>query len=297
MTTTLPAGASAPAAGPVTGPGLYDLTADEYHSDPVPGGSLSSSGARKLLPPSCPALFRHEQDNPPQPKATFDFGQAAHRLVLGAGPELVPLDFDDWRTAAARDEREAVRASGAMPLLRKDYDVVQAMAAALWQHPVARKLFEPGSGTPESALVWRDGPTGVMRRALLDWRPIPGPGRMVIPDYKTTRSADPTALQRAMHEYGYHQQADWYRSGCRALGLAGDDAQFVFVCQEKTPPYLVIVYQPSAMAMRIGAARNRRAIETYAECAATGRWPGYSDDIAYLSLPPYAEIRDSEEYL
>lgn len=38
----------------ITEPGVYDLPAEVYHADPVEGGSLSSTGARKLLPPSCP---------------------------------------------------------------------------------------------------------------------------------------------------------------------------------------------------------------------------------------------------
>lgn len=297
MTDTALAGASAPPAGPVTGPGIYDLTAEQYHRDPVEGGSLSSSGARRLLPPSCPALFRWEQDHPQPPKKTFDFGHAAHKEVLGVGPELVLVDAARWDTDAIKAEVASIRAAGGVPLKRPEFEQVQAMAAAIRRHPVASRLFEPGTGTAESALVWRDGPTGVMCRALLDWRPEPGPGRMIIPDYKTAVSVDLAALQRAMHEYGYHQQADWYRSGCRALSLCGDDAEFVFVCQEKTPPYLVTIFQPSATAMRIAAARNRRAIDTYAECVETGRWPGYADDVAYLPLPPYAEIRDSEEYL
>ena len=39
-------------------PGVYDgLDEAAYHADPVPGGSLSASGAKLLLPPSCPALY------------------------------------------------------------------------------------------------------------------------------------------------------------------------------------------------------------------------------------------------
>ncbi|WP_433855104.1 hypothetical protein [Streptomyces kronopolitis] len=183
MTDTALAGATAPAAGPVTEPGNHDLTAAEYHADPAPGGS--SSGARLLLPPSCPALFRWEQDNPPAPKATFDFGHAAHKEVLGVGPDLVALDYDDWRTKAAREERDELRAAGAVPLLRDDYQQVLDMAAAIRQHPVASRLFEPDSGTAESALVWRDGPTGVMRRALLDWAPRPSAGTSPQPLLRT----------------------------------------------------------------------------------------------------------------
>jgi hypothetical protein len=295
MTTTVRAGASVPAAGPITEPGLYTLTAAEYHADPVLGGSLSSSGARTIL--DCPALFRHEQDNPQPPKKTFDLGHAAHRLVLGDGPELVRIDADEWRTDAVKAKVREVRARGAVPLKPAEWDQVHAMAAALLQHPVAARLFEPGTGTAESAGFWRDDRTSVMRRVLWDWRPNPGPGRMVIPDYKTCRSAAPDDLGKAMHEYGYHQQADWYRAGAQALGLADEHAAFVFVCQEKTAPYLVTVFEPDAIAMRIGAARNRAALDLYARCVETGHWPGYTADIAYLPLPAWAEKRDTEEYL
>ncbi|MFP3990687.1 PD-(D/E)XK nuclease-like domain-containing protein [Streptomyces sp. E11-3] len=297
MTNTALAGASAPAAvaGGITEPGIYDMTAEEYHADRV---SLSSSGARRLLPPTgCPALFRHEQDNPAEPKKTFDLGHAAHRLVLGDGPDLVRIDADEWRSKAVKEEVAAVRAEGGVPLKPAEYEQVHAMADALRQHPVAAVLFDPARGRPEQSLFWRDRPTGVMRRARFDWLPDARSGRLIIPDYKTCRSAAPSALAKAVEEYGYHQQADWYRSGAKALGLADDSAAFVFVCQEKTAPHLVSVVELDAAAMRIGAARNRRALDIYAECTATGRWPGYSDELAYLSLPAWAEIRDTEEYL
>lgn len=299
MTTTAQAGAQAPAAGPaLPEPGVYQITAEEYHADPIPGGSLSSTGARKLLAPSCPALFRHEQQHPRAPKAHFDIGHAAHRLVLGDGPELIELDFADWRTKDARKERDAVRAEGAVPLLPDDYRMVHDMAAALRAHPFAGALFDPDrGGTAEQSLFWKDRPTGIIRRARLDWLPATGKGRLIIPDYKTCRSAEPEAIRRAVAEHGYHQQDDWYRAGCRALGLAGEDAAFVFVFQEKTAPYVVTVVELDVMCRRIGAAKNRRAIETYARCVETGHWPGYHDAIAHLSLPAYAENRDIEEYL
>ncbi|MYZ37506.1 hypothetical protein GT002_20975 [Streptomyces sp. SID4917] len=270
------------------------MTNEEYHAD---RGSLSSSGARLLLPPSCPALFRHAQDTPQEPKKTFELGTAAHKLVLGEGPDLVRIDATEWRSAAVKADVADVRAAGGVPLKPAEYEQVHAMADALRHHPVAAALFDPARGRPEQSLFWRDRPTGVMRRARFDWLPQPRTGRLIIPDYKTCRSAEPAALARAVEEYGYHQQADWYRSGAKALGLADDTAAFVFVCQEKTAPYLVSVIELDANAMRIGAARNRRALQIYADCVETGHWPGYSDDIAYLSLPFWAEARDTEEYL
>ncbi|MER7813853.1 PD-(D/E)XK nuclease-like domain-containing protein [Streptomyces sp. NPDC096153] len=284
----------APVAGSITEPGIYQMSNEEYHAD---RGSLSSSGARKLLLPSCPALYRYEQDHPQPPKKTFDIGNAAHKLVLGNGPELVQIDAEEWRTNAVKADVAAVRAAGNVPLKPSEYDQVHAMAAALRRHPVASLLFDPERGTPEQSLFWRDDRTGVMRRARLDWLPAPREGRLIIPDYKTCRSANPEQLAKAVDDFGYHQQDDWYRSGAKALDLADDDAAFVFVCQEKTAPYVVTVVEMDATARRIGAARNRRALELFAECTATGYWPGYSDEIAYLSLPAWAETRDSLEYL
>ncbi|MGW1158462.1 PD-(D/E)XK nuclease-like domain-containing protein [Streptomyces sp. NPDC002513] len=282
------------AAEQITEPGIYNLTNDEYHAQ---RDSLSSSGARMLLPPSCPALFRYAQDNPNEPKKTFEIGTAAHKLVLGEGPDLVLVDADKWTTNAVKAEVAAIRDEGGIPLKHAEYEQVHAMADALRRHPVAAALFDPARGKPEQSLFWRDRQTGVMRRARFDWLPDARAGRLIIPDYKTCRSAEPAALARAVEEFGYHQQDDWYRAGARALGLADDSAAFVFVCQEKTPPYVVTVVEMDAEARRIGAARNRRALEIYAECTGAGHWPGYSDEIAYLSLPTWAAIRDTEEYL
>jgi len=297
MTTTVQAEvAKTSAAGPepITEPGIYDMDNETYHSHRY---ALSSSGARKLLPPSCPAIFRYEQDNPQPAKKVWDIGNAAHKLVLGNGPILQLVDYERWDTKAAKAEVADAREAGAIPLKRAEYDQVHAMADALRRHPVASLLFDPERGAPEQSLFWRDDRTSVMRRARLDWLPNPRTGRLIIPDYKTCRSANPDALEKAIDEYGYHQQDDWYRSACKALGLADDDAAFVFVCQEKTAPYVITVVEVNATSRRIGAARNRRALETFAQCTESGYWPGYSDEVVPLSLPGWAETRDSLEYL
>lgn len=275
-------------------PGLYpNLSMERYHGDRT---SLSSSGARKLLAPSCPALFRYEQDHPQTVKKTFDIGNAAHREVLGDGPELVLVDAELWNTKAIKQDVAEIRAEGGVPLKRGEYDAVLGMADAIRRHPVASALFNPEHGRPEQSVFWTDGPSGITRRARFDWLPAPRDGRLIIPDYKTCRSAEPSALEKAMYEFGYHCQDDWYRDAARAVGLA-DDPVMVFVCQEKTAPYIVTVFEPDAEARRIAAARNRRAIDVFTECTVAGRWPGYTDEIAHLSLPTWAAIRDTEEYL
>lgn len=274
----------------ITQPGVYDLDDATYHHDPVPGGSLSSTGARKLLPPSCPALFKHWTDNPQPPKKAFDFGHAAHKLVLGSGPDLVRIDADDWRTKAAQQQRVEAYANGAVPLLEHEYQQVQDMADAIRQHPIAGQLFQPDRGKAEQSLFWQDQITGIWCRARLDWLPTEVPGqRMVIPDYKSTISAAPDQLAKAVHNYGYHQQDDWYRDAVLSLRLTASEPAFVFVFQEKTAPYLVTVTQLDTDARMWGGVLNAKARDTYAECVRTGRWPGYADDVITTPLPVYAE--------
>lgn len=275
-------------------PGVYDLTDEAYHSDPVPGGSLSSTWARKLLPPSCPARFKWDLDHPTPHKKTFDIGHAAHKLVLGAGPELVCVDRPRWDTNEVKAEVAAIRAAGAVPLKADEYAQVHAMADAIRQHPLAAALFNPASGKPEQSLFWVDDESGVWRRCRLDWLPATRAGRMLVADYKSTTSAEPGHLRRTVGTYSYHCQAAWNLDGIVALGLAEEPA-FVFVCQEKNPPYLVTVVQVDDVAEQIGRERNRRAIDKYRECQETGHWPGYSDDVELISLPAWAERQHDEE--
>lgn len=278
----------------VTEPGVYEIPSEAYHADVVPGGSLSSSGARKLLVPSCPALFKWERDNPRTSTRAFDMGHAAHEMVLGGGPEIVRCDFPDWRTDKAKAAAAEARARGAVPLLPDAYQTVQDMAVALLRNPVAAALFDAGAGTPEASLFTRDEQTGVMLRGRLDWLPNQSGTRLIVPDYKTAKSAEPAEFAKSAANYGYAQQAAWYLDLITALEL-GEEPAFVFVVQEKEPPYLVSVVQLDVVALRIGRLLNRRAIDTYAECIRTDVWPGYVTDVALVPLPAWYERRYEED--
>lgn len=263
--------------------GVFTLGEDEYFSHPA----LSCSGAKKLLPPSCPALFRHEQLHGRPSKASFDLGHAAHKAVLGVGAPLQLVEADDWRTKAAKEQRETAYATGAIPLLTREWDQLQQMAAVLRTHPIAAELFDPERGRPEQSLFRIDPETGVELRARLDWLPVAENGRMVLADYKTARSAEPGAFARAAASFGYHQQAAFYMDMVTALGLA-EEVGFVFIVQETTAPYLVSVIELDAEAVMVGRLKNRQAIDLYAKCAADDVWPGYTDGVELVSLPKWA---------
>lgn len=251
---------------------VLDLPEHTYHAHPA----LSVSGAKKLLPPSTPALFRYEQEHPPPPKDVFDFGTCAHAILLGAGPPVVAVDAPDWRGKAARDRREQIRVDGGVPILAGDYDTAQAMAASVRAHPTAGKLF--ADGTPEVSLFWTDG--NVERRARVDWL-----REDCLVDLKTTVCAEPGEFARSCARFRYDMQHAWYLDGAAVLDLPD---RFLFVAVEKSPPYLVSVVELDEDSIAAGHARNRAALDVYEACSAFDSWPGYADGVQTIRLPEWA---------
>lgn len=261
-------------------PGIHDgIDEQAYHGD---NGSLSVSGAKVLIGKS-PAHFKWQREHRTE-KRVFDFGHAAHKLVLGTGAPLVVVDANDWRTKAAKEQQTQAYADGHVPILAAEYETVQAMAAAIRAHPIASVLFNPEYGKAEQSGYFLDEPTGILRRFRLDW--LPGSSR-IIPDYKTTTDASPRAIERYLASFGYAMQARWYLDGIEAtMGIT--DAEFVLVLQEKVAPYVVTIARPDEMALQWGGGRNRAALELYAQCMATGEWPAYSDEVLTVSVPDWA---------
>lgn len=263
----------------ISEPGFYDLPEDVYHADrhlaPTLGRSLSSSGAKTLL--DCPARFAWQREHPVV-KDAYDFGSVAHTLLLGLGEDIVVIDAADWRTNAAKAERDAAREAGRVPILVGDYARAVALVDAVRAHPVAGRIFDPLKGRPERSLYWIDPATGITCRGRLDWEMS-----NAIVDLKTAVTAAPQRFSRSLVDYGYALQAAWYQDGYEVL--TGERLPFVHVVVEKEPPHLVAVYQVDADALAYGADRAAEARALYAECESADEWPGYSTDIELVSLP------------
>jgi hypothetical protein len=271
----------------------YDLDEQTYHAHI---GSLSSTGAKLIR--KAPALFRHEQEHPVV-KRVFDYGSAAHKYALGIGPKIVhvqrtmkdgtKVDADDMRAPSTREHADEIRANGDLPMLAKEHAEVQAMAAKITTHELARNLLMKGE--PEVSAFAADEATGVMRRGRVDWL-----RKRVIVDYKTATSADPRALRRVALDHGWYQQAPWYVDLLRDLGR--DIDSMYFICQEKKAPYLVSVVRLDYRAEQLGRDHNREALERFRDCSESGLWPGYrADETKHvtLTLPGFAFLEEVED--
>lgn len=267
--------------------GIYGGIPDTvYHSDKH---SLSSSGARDLL--ASPAKFAWQRNQPPKNARHFDIGHYVHGKVLGVGSPVVVIDADDYRSKAAKEQRDQAYADGLVPILRKEVAELDAMAEAVLAHPTAAALFE--EGVAELSMWWHDTETGVRCRARTDWlREYPDGRRPIIGDVKTTGTgASPSAFSATAGKGGLHIQEAWYREAARECGIH-DDPWFIFINVEKDPPHLVSLTQLTPRAVELGAARMRAAIDLYANCLANDHWPDYGPDIHTVDLPNWVYYQE-----
>jgi hypothetical protein len=267
----------------VTAPGFHDgIDEAVYHSD---RDSLSVSGAKVIL--KAPALFRWQQEHPVH-KDVFDFGSAAHKAVLGVGPQLVVHQYDVEKvkspkaTNAWKAQQAEVREAGNILLLPDEYQSIMTMADALSSHALAMRLLSGGRAEVSAYAVHER--TGVLRRCRYDWLGDDG----IAVDFKTTVDADPAGFGRTAVNFGYAMQAAYYIDVAETLGEPL--RAFAFVNQMKEPPFLVSVCELDAEALAYGRSRNERALEMFRDCMESGIWPGFQADGAFttVSLPEWA---------
>lgn len=270
----------------VVEPGVHDdMAEDVYHADPVPWRSLSSSMAKLLVQPGGPAKLRERMRSPREPKPEFDEGHAVHGLVLGAGAPLRLIPHDEWRTKEAKAAVAEARAEGAIPLKPAQWVKVHAMAEQLTKHRLASELL--AHGVPEVSAFTTEG--NVWLRARFDWvRPD------CLVDLKTAAAADPGGFSTATAKWGYHLQAAHYLRVAYALGVVPEGSPFIFIAQEKTPPYLVSVIELSPAYLGMGWAESDRAIELWRTCLAEDSWPGYADSTVTIDPPAWLRAQHAD---
>jgi hypothetical protein len=280
------------AAQQIVEPGVYDLPEEQYHADPMRtlGGSLSSTVARKLLPPSCPALARHAALHP-EHKDAYDLGSVTHKLTLGSGPRIVEVQLDTWATKAAKQAREDARAEGAVALLSKDLARAQAMRDAVHADPLAHAILTL-PGKPEQTLIWEEG--DIWGRAMLDRWPDPDASTTapIVVDLKTTeKGLDDASIAKTVWDFSYHCQEDWYRRGYHAVHGIWPDFMFIFVSAK--PPHLVRVVQLDEVFRDDARLRNDAAVKVWGDCHAADHWPAYVNDLEPITPPRWANLMET----
>lgn len=283
--------------------GIYGKILDTvYHADLE---SLSSSGARALLSMT-PEEFDHQRREPAKPKKHFDFGHAAHKMVLGEGAEMAVLDPNvhgrkadgsvadkpsataKWKAAEA-----AFREQGKTVITKAQMDEAQRMAGKVFEHSDAGRIFGT-EGDAEHSIYWHDDATGIRRRIRPDCLITEGVRRPVCVDYKSAKSVTRKSFQRSVVDYGYYMQQPYYEDGLAELGI--ENVLFLFVVQSVNPPYTVALYPLEPEIVDLGRRQNRRALELFARCKAENHWPGYDGIQQPIGMSGWA-MKEIEEML
>lgn len=248
-------------------PGIYeDMTNEEYHSHK---GALSSSGARLLLDKS-PLHFKVRQEKQETNEA-FEIGTLTHSLVLENDESAaVVLDFDSWRTKAAKEAAAEARAAGKIPVLPEKWNEILAMRDAVWANPDAALLL--AGGKAEQSIFWNHE-SGALLRCRPDYYVPDSPIGPICIDLKTSVSADPRKFESSASDYGYFHQQAWYEDGIEAL--TGTRPTFAFIVVEKGDVPAVSLPLLDAYDVDIARIDNHAAVELWNKCRAADEWPSY----------------------
>ena len=263
-------------------PGLYELGIDDYHRDPCPEPSLNNSLIPWLLQCPAKARIRHPKLNPSwqggDENRKMDLGSVAHKLLLGRGRDVHVVDADNYRTNAAKEQRDTARAKGFIPVLSADLATAEAMHTACVKQ--LTELFWIDAfvdGKSEVALLWKDV-AGCWGRNLIDH--LDDRLSWDIWDYKTTeRSVRPedAAMGAFIVDQGYDTAFAMQERGLVTLfpSVAGR-LKFRLLFQETEEPYLISIVEPDAATMAIARRKVDYALHLWAECLRTDSFPGYT---------------------
>lgn len=295
----------------ITAPGLYpDLTAEDYHLDPVAVPSLSCSIARLLVrqtPAHAYAAHPRFGAAAMDPTQVMDDGSAVHAMFAGLshliepirsvyGPktkdkDLIGKPVRDYRTAAAQEERDEIRCAGKIPVLHHRLpELTRAYRTALTQLDRAEDgVVFTSPGRSEVCAVSQED--DVWLRVLVDR--LPDDRTLPPGDLKCTElSAAPGGWERRLQtEYAF--QCAFYRRVLKgAEGFERGPMRFGVI--ELNPPHGVVIMAAAPTLRAMAEAEVERAIQRWRVCLRTNEWPGYPSFTAWVEATTW-QMQQADE--
>lgn len=275
-----------------------------------------SGGVLTTLLTECPRAAIEEyrppepSDDPAEPDDTeaSDRGTIAHSILLEGHADGVvvidPLDYPadktgnipkGWTNKAIQGARDAARAAGKVPVLAAKMNKIITMVRATHAYieslreaePDVWAMFQPDGGRSEVTMTWTDGATDCKIRADR----ISNDNRICC-NFKTTASSVEPERWSRTQMLDYYVGGAFYVRGVEAA--TGMRPTYLFLCQETNPPYLCSLVGLSPHYLDLGMRKVEAGLKLWAECARSGRWPGYPSRAVWPEPPEWEEFRWTE---
>lgn len=228
-------------------------------------------------------------------RKAFAFGKAAHMAILEperfATRYVIAPDFGPQRktdACSSEDAKENKLRRRAWMAAHADVEVLDSesaiatleMTKEIAADPYARTLL--GEGVSEMTVLWTHKDSGMRCKSRLDhWNPA----LRTIVDVKTTTDARIEHVRRVAESFTYYRQDAMERMALEAHGIVPEHFAFVFL--EKTPPYLLNIFELDASDVERGREEVRDCLLLHAECLKEDVWPRYPSLIQPLKLRPW----------
>lgn len=293
----------------ISEPGFYRISLDRHHAQPCDGPSVTSGVLRKMELQTPADVWAFSLLNPDryesEDRTALRLGRAMAAYVEGGmgmvAQHFIVLPDDRPRRPTAQQIAafDVGRASGAAAasvtfwraveadprdiLTDVEQKMIESMGKALALDPAACAVM---GGEPEITMAVRDEMTGLWLLSRPDTVSFDG----MMSDYKKIntqgRPFNHRVVDQRITDHGYDMQMAFAAATFEALTGNWPSAVGI-VAQWDQPPYHVILREISEEDLRIAAWRNRRAINRFAECLASGYWPGPGADVAVYQRPEW----------
>ena len=280
--------------------------------------ALNSHGATTILDES-PYHFRYEREHPAPSTKAKTAGTLVHEMILEpekkgylilpkggeksskAGLTLLLDAYCEWldttpppseETAPAKIMRDQVQqleqlfeSDPRYLVTEEQMENAKATRENVFRREapgvpgIAETLF--ADGDPELTLLWEDS-TGCKKKARADWMPA---SHEIILDVKSIDRAGNSAIERAIRNFNYDFQGQFYIEGTEACGLG--KRVFVILFVERNPPFHSRLKYFSDKDMADASRRNQHAAKLYHDAMTSGYWPSYPQTIDPIIMSKY----------
>lgn len=265
--------------------GIFDdITDEEYHYGKY-RKCLSNSGFKPLFRSAIHFKTWRDRESDIE-KDHFTFGKAYHVWLLERHSFFTRFHVVDQITRSTRGGEptgkwaEVLATAGDKTVLwKKDLVKIQEMADAIPLNKSAEAILQ-NPGKYERTYIWKDPDYGIWMKCRVD---IDIDTIDVIGDLKSTDNADGDAFDRAIFNYGYNFQGAHYVKG--ATYLTGRRKTFVFLAQEKDPPYAPSVTRLNESDIMIASEKMEPMIQRLAHAFRTKSWESYPHEVRDAMAP------------